>query len=226
MRQTALWCVLLVTVVASALSSAHAEEVLAQNEAASDVGKHRAASYWLGRLTQDARAAELKKDRTGAYDVAQSFELAGDARITAIEIHIVASKANCSQGVKLSLCADADGHPSGEPVTPDATSEIDPVRETGFYRFVFKAAVEVTGKTLYWLVLTKPDESGETPPENPHFTVHVSGRDELGNLCDWYQPGSFALRGPYKDADTPCQWRPASQADLYFRILGDKAERQ
>ena len=224
MRQTALWCVLLVTVVTSALSSARAEEVLAQNEAASDVGKHRAGSYWLGRMTKDARAAELKKDRTGLYDIAQSFELATGARIAAIEIHIVKSKANCTQGVTLSVCADADGHPSSAPIAPTATAKVGPVQETGFQRFEFETPVAVSGETLYWIVLSKADEPGDSQAENPHFIVHRSGQDELGNLCDWYQPGSFALRGPYKDVEAPCAWQPAAKADLYFRILGEKSK--
>jgi len=211
----------------AAASTTHvcAEELLAQNEAGSgtvrDLWEYRGASSFVGRMTEDSAADEYHYDRVGLYDVAQSFKLNADVRITTIEAFITGSE-TAKKGVTLSLRVDADGLPSAKLIEENATASIKPVRGQGaFRRFRFRKPIAVKGGTLVWMVFSKPDESSE----NPLYSVPSSAKDDKGPR-DWYLPGTAAHRGPYRENDpfNPAKWKVSKGRDAYFKIFGSKAK--
>ena len=193
------------------------ERILIENEANSDVRKHRVMSQFLGRMTEDVSAAQYNRERRGLYDVAQSVSIPEGARLTAVAVYLVGTE-NCARGARLALVPDADGMPGNVPLTPAATVVSRPLRGSGeFRRFDFKEPVPVQAGDVVWIVLTKEDEDSV----NPMYGVPFSGKGEEGEARDWYEPGAVASRGPYAKADEPGAWGRHEGRDIYFRLLAE-----
>ena len=215
--------VLLTTLVlAVALAAcAYAEEVLTDNPGASDIWKHRAATFWVGRLTQDDYADRYPKERRGWYAVAQSFQVSSDATVSSVEV-FVGTRVELAEPLTLSLCSDDKGRPGTELVSPDATATAHPKVGRGeFTRFAFKTPVKVEAGKTYWMVFAKGDESGV---KNPMYDFSCSAKDDEGKTRNWYEAGVLAIRGPYASPEEPGPWAVHKNCDLYFKVCGEKTK--